>query len=127
MSASVSTNGPMWFVANALSQPSAFFVARIGKIMALLSKPTIGRSSVMISAAAHRTLARSDNRHRVPAFSLYLLLQLLELFAIASYQYDFAVLDHLHCRSSANPRGRAGDDVRLVLGRIVHGNGIRHR
>jgi hypothetical protein len=60
MSASVSTNGPMWFVANALSQPNAFLVSRIGKIPALLSRPTIGRSSAMISAAARRTLARSD-------------------------------------------------------------------
>jgi hypothetical protein len=39
----------------------------------------------------------------VPAFSPYFLLQLVELFAIASYQYDFAVLNHFQCRSSANP------------------------
>jgi transposase len=42
------------------------------------------------------------------------------------FRKGFAVFDHFQCRSSANPRGRAGDDVRLVLGRIVHGNGIRH-
>jgi hypothetical protein len=62
-SASVNANGPRWFVAKVVSQPAAFFMTRGFWTPALLSNPTIGRSSAMICAAAPRTLARSDMSH----------------------------------------------------------------
>jgi hypothetical protein len=84
---------------------------------ALLSRPAIGRYNLRSRAAHAREIRQvAHHRNRVSAFSLYLLLQLVELFAIASYQYDFAVLDHFQCCSPANARSRAADDVRLVLG-----------
>ena len=64
MSASVSANGPRWSVANVVSQPWAFFVGRVWpNLPALLTRPASGRRSAMISAAARRTLARSDKSH----------------------------------------------------------------
>jgi hypothetical protein len=59
-SASVNVNGPRWLVAKLMSQPRAFLVGRICMMPALLSRPAIGNRSATISAAARRTLARSD-------------------------------------------------------------------
>ena len=82
-------------MANVMSQPSAFWVARICMMPALLSRPAIGSWSATISAAARRTLDRvgqvAHNRNRVPALLLDGLLHLVELAAVAADQDDGAV------------------------------------
>src|ERR1700732_1052700 len=63
------------------------------------------------------------HRHCVSTLSHDLLLQVVEFFAVASYQDDITVLDHFQRRSSAYPRGRADNDIRLV---IVHRKDVGH-
>jgi len=47
------------------------------------------------------------------------LLDLVELLAVATDQDDRAVLGQLECREVTYAGGRAGDDVRLAISRVV--------
>ena len=62
----------------------------------------------------------AHDRYRVLALFLDGFLHLVELAAVAADQDDRAVLGQLECRGAAYAGGRAGDDVRLAICRIVH-------
>jgi hypothetical protein len=97
---------------------------------ALLRRPAIERLSATSSVAARRTFTISDKSHTTVTtwmtFTLDLPLQLVEPLAITSDQHELAVLCHFQRGRFAHSGGRAGDDIRLTIGRIFHGNGIWH-
>src|SRR5258707_7619038 len=68
----------------------------------------------------------THDRHSAPSLLFKSLLQLAELFRIASDQYDRTVLRHLKCGRAANAGRRSGDDGCLMLGWFVHERGTSH-
>jgi hypothetical protein len=68
----------------------------------------------------------TPDRYGLPALLLNGLLHFAELSAVASDQHHATVFGNLKCRGTANTGGRAGNDVRLALYRIVHGISLWH-
>ena len=78
----------------------------------------MGRPSSMISRgrAPHAGQVRqvADDRNRLPALALDLLLHVVELAAVAAGQDDGAMPGQFEGGLAAEAGGRAGDDVGLV-------------
>jgi hypothetical protein len=113
-SASVSANGPRWFVANDRSQPNEFFVGRVCMIPALLSRPTICNSCDDLSRRAPKAgniRQIAHDRRRVRPFLLNGFLDLVEPHAITADQHDRVVPGKFERRGVTYAGSRAGNDM----------------